>query len=361
MGSAFGEDKDQGRVIRISIDAMGGDFGPEVVIAGAAKALERHPDVTFLIYGLKAQCEPVLAKYPKLRDKSVFHECELAVSMEEKPSAALRRGRYVSTMWRSIEAVKLGEADVTVSAGNTGALMAMAKFCLRTMANIERPAIAGIWPTLKGESIVLDVGATIGADAQQLLDFAIMGGAMARSLFEVDRPTVGLLNVGVEEVKGQEEVREAGRLIREANLPTIAYHGFVEGDDIGKGTVDVVVTEGFTGNIALKTAEGTARQIATLLRESMSRTLLAKIGYLLAKPAFDRLREKMDPNKVNGGVFLGLNGIVIKSHGSANADGFAAAIDVGYDMARNDLNAKIRQDLAIYHARRQPPAGPEAA
>ncbi len=361
MGSAFGEDKDQGRVIRISIDAMGGDFGPEVVIAGAAKALERHPDVTFLIYGLKAQCEPVLAKYPKLRDKSVFHECELAVSMDEKPSAALRRGRYVSTMWRSIEAVKLGEADVTVSAGNTGALMAMAKFCLRTMANIERPAIAGIWPTLKGESIVLDIGATIGADAQQLLDFAIMGGAMARSLFEVDRPTVGLLNVGVEEVKGQEEVKEAGRLIREANLPTIAYHGFVEGDDIGKGTVDVVVTEGFTGNIALKAAEGTARQIATLLRESMSRTLLAKIGYLLAKPAFDRLREKMDPNKVNGGVFLGLNGIVIKSHGSANADGFAAAIDVGYDMARNDLNAKIRQDLAIYHARRQPPAGPEAA
>ncbi|CDZ37302.1 Phosphate acyltransferase [Neorhizobium galegae bv. officinalis] len=361
QGYAFGEDKDQGRVIRISIDAMGGDFGPEVVIAGAAKALERHPDVTFLIYGLKAECEPVLAKYPKLRDKSVFYECELAVSMEEKPSAALRRGRYISTMWRSIEAVKLGEADVVVSAGNTGALMAMAKFCLRTMANIERPAIAGIWPTLKGESIVLDIGATIGADAQQLLDFGIMGGAMARSLFEIDRPTVGLLNVGVEEVKGQEEVKEAGRLIREANLPTIAYHGFVEGDDIGKGTVDVVVTEGFTGNIALKTAEGTARQIATLLRESMSRTLLARIGYLLAKPAFDRLREKMDPNKVNGGVFLGLNGIVIKSHGSANADGFAAAIDVGYDMARNDLNAKIRQDLAIYHARRQPPAGPEAA
>jgi glycerol-3-phosphate acyltransferase PlsX len=187
-GYAFGEDKDQGRVIRISIDAMGGDFGPEVVIAGAAKALERHPDVTFLIYGLKAECEPVLAKYPKLRDKSVFYECELAVSMEEKPSAALRRGRYISTMWRSIEAVKLGEAEVVVSAGNTGALMAMAKFCLRTMANIERPAIAGIWPTLKGESIVLDIGATIGADAQQLLDFGIMGGAMSRALFGIRPP-----------------------------------------------------------------------------------------------------------------------------------------------------------------------------
>lgn len=348
-------------MIRISLDVMGGDFGPEIVIAGAAKALERHPDITFLLFGLQAECEPHLAKHPKLRERSVFHDCELAVGMDEKPSAALRRGRYVSTMWRSIEAVKLGEADVVVSAGNTGALMAMSKFCLRTLAHIERPAIAGIWPTLKGESIVLDIGATIGADAHQLMDFALMGGAMARALFEAQRPTVGLLNVGVEEVKGQEEVKEAGRLIREANLPTIAYHGFVEGDDIGKGTVDVVVTEGFTGNIALKTAEGTARQIAELLREAMSRTWMSKLGYLLAKGAFDRLREKMDPRKVNGGVFLGLNGIVIKSHGSTDAEGFAAAIDVGYDMARNGLTQKIVDDLETYHARRQPPAGPEAA
>lgn len=348
-------------MIRISLDVMGGDFGPEIVIPGAAKALERHPDITFLLFGLQAECEPYLAKHPKLRERSVFHDCELAVGMDEKPSAALRRGRYVSTMWRSIEAVKLGEADVVVSAGNTGALMAMSKFCLRTLAHIERPAIAGIWPTLKGESIVLDIGATIGADAHQLMDFALMGGAMARALFEAQRPTVGLLNVGVEEVKGQEEVKEAGRLIREANLPTISYHGFVEGDDIGKGTVDVVVTEGFTGNIALKTAEGTARQIAELLREAMSRTWLSKLGYLLAKGAFDRLREKMDPRRVNGGVFLGLNGIVIKSHGGTDAEGFAAAIDVGYDMARNGLTEKIVEDLETYHARRQPPAGPEAA
>src|SRR5690606_26876788 len=175
--------RNQGRVIRISLDVMGGDFGPEVVIPAAAKALERHPDITFILFGLQAECEPYLQKYQKLRERSVFHDCELAVGMDEKPSAALRRGRYVSTMWRSIEAVKSGEADVAVSAGNTGALMAMAKFCLRTMANIERPAIAGIWPTLKGESIVLDIGATIGADAQQLLDFALMGGAMARALF----------------------------------------------------------------------------------------------------------------------------------------------------------------------------------
>ncbi len=348
-------------MIRISVDVMGGDFGPKVVIAGIAKALERHPDVTFVLYGLSAECEPYLQKFPKLRERSVFHDCELAVAMDEKPSQALRRGRYVSTMWRAIEAVKHGEADVAVSAGNTGALMAMAKFCLRTMAHVERPAIAGIWPTLKGESIVLDIGATIGADAQQLMDFALMGGAMARALFETDRPTVGLLNVGVEEVKGLEEVKEAGRLIRDANLATIAYHGFVEGDDISKGTVDVVVTEGFTGNIALKAAEGTARQIAQLLRDAMSRTFLAKMGYLLAKSAFDLLREKMDPRKVNGGVFLGLNGIVIKSHGGTDAEGFAAAIDVGYDMARNRLTEKIAEDLRIYHARHQPPAGPEAA
>jgi glycerol-3-phosphate acyltransferase PlsX len=281
--------------------------------------------------------------------------------MDEKPSQALRRGRYISTMWRSLEAVKTGDADVSVSAGNTGALMAMAKFCLRTMANIERPAIAAIWPTLKGESIVLDVGATIGADSQQLMDFALMGGAMARALFEIERPTIGLLNVGVEEMKGQEEVKEAGRILREANLDSIEYYGFVEGNDLGKGTVDVVVTEGFSGNIALKTAEGTAKQIGEYLRAAMSRTLMARIGYLLAKSAFDMLREKLDPSKVNGGVFLGLNGIVIKSHGGANADGIAAAIEVGYDMAKNGLNQKIENDLKKYHALRLPPIGPEAA
>ncbi|MGO6904705.1 phosphate acyltransferase PlsX, partial [Rhizobium ruizarguesonis] len=318
-------------------------------------------DISFVLYGLKEQCDPVLAKFPKLKEKSLFHDCELAVAMDEKPSQALRRGRYISTMWRSIEAVKTGDADVAVSAGNTGALMAMAKFCLRTMANIERPAIAAIWPTLKGESIVLDVGATIGADAQQLMDFALMGGAMARALFEVERPTVGLLNVGVEEMKGQEEVKEAGRLLREANIDSLEYSGFVEGNDLGKGTVDVVVTEGFSGNIALKTAEGTAKQIGEYLRAAMSRTLLARIGYLFAKSAFDMLREKLDPSKVNGGVFLGLNGIVIKSHGGANAEGIAAAIEVGYDMAKNGLNQKIENDLKKYHAKRLPPMGPEAA
>ncbi|MCM2292128.1 phosphate acyltransferase PlsX [Allorhizobium sp. BGMRC 0089] len=348
-------------MVRISLDLMGGDFGPEVVIPGAARALERHPEISFLVFGQPERCEPLLAKYPKLKDKCVFHPCDVAISMDEKPSQALRRGRHVSSMWRAIEAVKEGHADVAVSAGNTGALMAMAKFCLRTMDNIERPAIAGIWPTLKGESIVLDIGATIGADAKQLTDFAVMGGAMARALFDVARPTIGLLNVGVEEVKGQEEVREAGRRLREADLDTMTYSGFVEGDDLGKGTVDVVVTEGFTGNIALKAAEGTARQIATYLRAAMSRSLLSRIGYIFARGAFNALREKMDPRKVNGGVFLGLNGIVIKSHGGTDAEGFAAAVEVGYDMVRNGLTEKIKNDLKHYHARLPSSAGPEAA
>lgn len=348
-------------MVKISLDVMGGDFGPEVVIPGAAKALERHPEITFVLFGQRDKCEALLANYPKLKEKSVFHDCDVAIGMDEKPSQALRRGRNVSTMWRSIAAVKTGDADVAVSAGNTGALMAMAKFCLRMMPNVERPAIAGIWPTLKGESIVLDIGATIGADAKQLLDFAVMGGAMARALFEIERPTIGLLNVGVEEIKGQEDVREAGRLLREANIDSLNYFGFVEGDDLGKGTVDVVVTEGFTGNIALKAAEGTAKQIAAYLRAAMSRSLLSRIGYIFAKGAFDALREKMDPRKVNGGVFLGLNGIVIKSHGGTDAEGFAAAIEVGYDMVRNGLTQKIENDLKLYHALFPSSAGPEAA
>jgi fatty acid/phospholipid synthesis protein PlsX len=338
-------------VVRIAVDLMGGDHGPGVVIPGVALALERHPDIRFVLHGIPADCEPILDRYPALKQASTFVAAEVAVRMDDKPSQALRQGRYRSSMWKAIESVKTDQADVCVSAGNTGALMAMSKFCLRTMATIERPAIAAIWPTMRGESIVLDVGATVGADAQQLIDFAMMGAAMARALFGVQRPTVGLLNIGVEEVKGNEEVKEAGSLLREANMPGLDYRGFVEGDDLGRGTVDVVVTEGFVGNIALKTAEGTARQIAQYLRQAMSRTLLARLGYLLAKSAFDRLREKMDPGKVNGGVFLGLNGVVIKSHGGADAEGFAAAVDVGYDMAKNGLKARIEQDLSLYHSR----------
>ena len=248
-------------------------------------------------------------------------------------------------MWLAIDAVKRGEADVAVSAGNTGALMAMAKVNLRTMAGIERPAIAAIWPTVRGESVVLDLGASIGADKQHLIDMALMGSAMARILLDIDRPTVGLLNIGVEEVKGLDEVREAGQVLRERAISGLEYKGFVEGDDIGKGTVDVVVTEGFAGNIALKSAEGTARQIAGYLRTEMRRTIWTRIGYLFARSAFKALAKKLDPGRANGGVFLGLNGIVIKSHGGADANGFSTAVDIGYEMVRHQLMAKIGQAL----------------
>ena len=338
---------------------MGGDRGAEVVVPGAALALERRPDIAFSLYGDSAVVGPLLERYPTLKAASTLHHCEVAVGMDAKPSQALRQGRWKSSMWRAIEAVKTGHADVTVSAGNTGALMAMSKFCLRTMANIERPAIAAIWPTVRSESVVLDVGATIGADAQQLTDFAILGAAMARALFGVERPSVGLLNVGVEEIKGQEEVREAGRMLRDAALPSMTYHGFVEGDDIGKGTTDVVVTEGFSGNIALKTAEGTAKQIAGYLRAAMQRTFMARLGYVLARGAFAYLREKMDVRKANGGVFLGLNGIVVKSHGGTDAEGFAAAVELGYDMVRNRLLEQIGRDLEHFHAGRPAAASGE--
>ena len=266
--------------------------------------------------------------------------------MDDKPSQALKYGRRNSSMWLAIDAVKKHEADVVVSAGNTGALMAMARFNLKMIEGIERPAIAALWPTVKGESVVLDLGASIGADETHLINLATMGSAMARVLFDVEKPTVGLLNIGVEEVKGLEPVREAGRILREGNFPFFEYFGFVEGSDIGKGVVDVVVTEGFAGNIALKTAEGTARQFAQYLRSAMSRTWSARLGYFLARKAFQTLRDKMDPRKANGGVFLGLNGVVIKSHGGTDAEGFAAAVDMGYDMIRYELLAKIGQSMA---------------
>jgi glycerol-3-phosphate acyltransferase PlsX len=331
--------------VRIALDAMGGDVGASVVVPGAEISLQRHPDTEFLLFGNRAAIEPLLEARPGLRGAARLVHTEVAVKMDDKPSQALRFGRWKSSMWLALDAVKKHEADVAVSAGNTGALMAMAKFNLKTMRGIDRPAIAALWPTLKGESIVLDLGASIGADAQHLMDLAVMGSAMARVVFGLDRPSVGLLNIGVEEVKGLEQVREAGRLLREANLQNLEYIGFIEGTDIADGTADVVVTEGFAGNIALKTAEGTARQFAEYLRSAMSRTWRTRLGYLLARQAFRTLHEKMDPRKVNGGVFLGLNGIVIKSHGGTDAEGFASAVDLGYDMARYELLAKIEQTL----------------
>ena len=332
--------------VRIALDAMGGDHGPEVIVSGAAIALSQRPDLSFIFFGDEAKVAPLVSAHPQLARVSKVSHASVAIGMDEKPSQALRNGRRTSSMWLAIEAVKKGQADAALSAGNTGALMAMAKICLQMMPYIDRPAIAAIWPTLRGESLVLDVGATIGADAAHLVDLAIMGSAMARIVFGIERPTVGLLNIGTEEVKGIEEIKTASRKLREAVWPNLDYRGFVEGNDIGKGTVDVVVTDGFAGNIALKTAEGTAKQISTYLRQAMSSSLRSKLGYLLARGAFAALEAKMDPRKVNGGVFLGLDGVVIKSHGGSDAIGTARAIEIGYEMVKDELLSKIQETLA---------------
>lgn len=333
----------------ISLDAMGGDHGPAIVVPGAALALERHPNVQFLLFGNEARIAPCLADYPALAERSRIIHTDIVVEMQDKPSQAVRRGRG-SSMWLSIEAVQKGEADFAVSAGNTGALMAMAKLVLKTMPGIERPAIAGQWPTIARPSIVLDLGANIGATARQLADFAMMGAAMARAIFHIERPRVGLLNIGVEEIKGIEEVRQAHAWLKENDLP-FTYHGFVEGDQIGQGVVDVVVVEGYAGNIALKTAEGTAKQMATYVREALTSSFAARIGALLARGGLLALKERMDPRRLNGGPFLGLNGIAIKSHGGTDAFGFSKAIEVGYNMAESDILARLAADLEALHGK----------
>lgn len=336
-------------VVTIAVDAMGGDEGPRVVIPGVALSLERYPEMKVQLFGDEAQINPVLSEYPNVAAVAEVIHTDVAVAMDDKPSQALRRGRRTSSMWLAIDAVKHHRADAALSAGNTGALMAMAKVILKTIPNVDRPAIAAIWPTVRGDSIVLDVGATIGADADQLVSFAMMGQAMSRVLYGLPEPSVGLLNIGQEEIKGLDEIKQAGQLLRNSNLP-INYHGFVEGNDIGGGTVDVVVTEGFSGNIALKTAEGTARQITHYLRSVMSRTLSAKIGFFFARGALRALGKKLNA-RAAGGVFLGLNGIVVKAHGATDQSGFASTIDLAIDMAREGLVTRIAKDVETYYAK----------
>ncbi len=322
---------------------MGADAGPKIVVDGAEITRVRCPDVRYLMYGDRALVEPLLAAYPDLQAITEVRHTDKFITMEDKPAQAIRKGRDTS-MWHAISAVQQGEADVVVSAGNTGALMAMAKIQLRTMRGVDRPAIAALWPTERGESVVLDVGANVDCDERQLVTFAIMGEAFARAVFGLQRPLVGVLNIGTEEVKGNEAVKAAAQILQDADLP-IKFYGFVEGDDIGAGTVDVVVTDGFTGNVALKTAEGTARLISHYLSTAIRRSLFARIGYLLASGAFNVLRTKMDPRSVNGGVFLGLNGLVVKSHGGTDEMGMASAVELAHNMISHDLVEKIEQDV----------------
>ena len=345
--------------LTVSIDAMGGDAGPGIVVAALGRSAIRHPTVRFLLHGDEAQLRPLFAKRGKLGARVEIRHTAERVRMEEKPSQALRRGRNTS-MWRAIESVEKKEAQVAISAGNTGALMAMAMFQLRTLEGIDRPAIAALWPTQRGQSVVLDVGANVASDAQQLVDFAVMGEAFARAILGLERPTVGILNVGAEDVKGNEAVKGAAHILRSAKLP-IEFCGFVEGDGLAEGTADVIVTDGFTGNIALKTAEGTAKVVIHFMRSALNRSLFGRIGGVLASGALATLRRKLDPRASNGGIFLGLNGVVVKSHGGTDALGFASALDMAIDMAKADIITKILADRAVLTPLPPEPAGAVAS
>lgn len=332
-------------LLTIAIDAMGGDHGPRVTVAGAAQALERESKpVHFVLHGDAGLIGPELDKYPALKAVSRVAHTDQSVAMDEKPAQALRRKG--TSLFAAISSVKAREASAIVSAGNTGALMALSKMILKMMTDdLERPAIACGWPNVKGMGTVLDVGANVTSDARQLIEFATMGTAFHRAVRGVANPTVGLLNVGSEDVKGHEEVREAHRLLKEGGFG-LNYHGFVEGDDLALGTVDVVVTDGFTGNIALKTAEGTARFVKNLFKDALRSSPLAMLGAMLAAPALKKMARKVDPGQANGGPLLGLNGIVIKSHGGAEAWAFSNAVSVAISLAASSYEHDIRQALA---------------
>lgn len=322
---------------------MGGDHAPRMVVEGVEIAAERLPDVDYLLVGDERRLAPLLDRFPKARARAQIHHTDTAVANEDKAAAALRNGRGTS-MRLAINAVAEGRADAVISAGNTGALMAMAKFVFKMLPGIDRPAIVTYFPTQRGASVMLDLGANVECDAANLVQFAVMGEVFARNVLGVKQPSIGLLNVGVEGFKGHDNLRQASAILRESALP-IKFHGFVEGDDIGEGTVDVVVTDGFTGNVALKTAEGTARMVGHFLKAALTSSAMGKAGALLAKGALNEFRTYMDPRRYNGAMLVGLNGICVKSHGSTDAVGFANAIDVAANLITGRINERIKEDL----------------
>jgi len=326
--------------ITIALDAMGGDDAPHIVVAGANIARRRHPDVRFVLFGDETDLAARVAKQRGLADFVEIRHAPEVVAPDAKPSQVVRSGRETS-MWHAIEAVKEGQADGVVSAGNTGALLALAMFVLKRLEGVDRPAIASFFPTLRGETVMLDLGANIRCSERNLVEFAIMGEVFARTVLGIENPTVGLLNVGEEETKGNDAVKDAAQLLRDLDLPG-EFVGFVEGDDIPAGAVDVVVTDGFTGNVALKTAEGTAKLINAFVRETFRNSFWAKIGYIFAKRSFDKLRNRSDPRRYNGAMFLGLDGVCVKSHGGTDAVGFATAIGVAIDMVKYGGNASLK-------------------
>lgn len=328
----------------IAVDAMGGDHAPDSVIAGVKSAEKQYSDVHFLIFGDEEKVKPYIEKYALSADRFDFVHTSDYVASNEKPSVAVRQGRK-SSLWLAIDAVKQGQANAVVSSGNTGALMAFSKLILGTMPGIHRPAIVTILPTRKGECVVLDLGANAECDARNLVEFAVMGEAYCRAVLKREQPTLGLLNIGSEDIKGRDEIREAAQILRESALND-NFKGFVESDDIALGTVDVFVTDGFTGNIALKAIEGTARLMVNLLKDVAASSLLSKLGFLLALPALKRLKKKMDPGRYNGAMLVGLKGISIKSHGGADAFGFANALGVAVNAVKRDLQGNIAKQLA---------------
>ncbi|WP_300379038.1 phosphate acyltransferase PlsX [Henriciella sp.] len=321
---------------------MGGDAGPEVVVEGLGLFCKQRADVDFILHGQPERIEPLLRQH-KLSHRCTIIDHPDVVSMSAKPSSALRKARGTS-MWGMIESVKQGDAVAGVSAGNTGALMAMSMLALRKMPGVHRPAMTALWPTLEGRSVVLDVGANLDADADQLVEFAVMGEAYARAVFGIERPTVGLLNIGAEDEKGPDAIKFAGEIMRTRDTG-IDFYGYVEGNDISMGVVDVVVTDGFTGNVALKTAEGTARLVSRYVREALTSSLLSKAGAALASSGIRDLRTKLNPSSVNGGVLLGLNGVVVKSHGGADAEGYATAVKLAADLANSHYMEEVSAGL----------------
>jgi glycerol-3-phosphate acyltransferase PlsX len=328
----------------LSLDAMGGDRAPEVVLEGARLALERGTDVHYLLFGDEKQIKPLLNLYPSLQDHVTLCHAEEVISSTTKPAAAIR-GSKRSSMRLAIEAVAKKEAAAVVSAGNTGAYMALAKMILKSIPGIDRPAIASIMPTIQGKVVMLDLGANVESDPHNLVQFAIMGEAFSRQVLSISQPKVGLLNVGSEDLKGHAVVKEAATQLKA--MPQLSFLGFIEGDDIAQGTVDVVVTDGFTGNISLKSIEGTARFIRRILQESLMASWRGKLGYLIAKPAFALMQKRVDPRLYNGAIFLGLQGVAVKSHGGTDALGFSHAIRVAADMASRGFIQEIERRLQI--------------
>lgn len=332
----------------IALDAMGGDHGPDVIVPAAAHALEKIPGTQFLFFGDEAKIAPCLDKHPALKAVSSVIHTDKMISGKDKPSAAVRASKD-SSMRLAIEAVKEGRADAVVSAGNTGALMVLSKMILKALPGIERPAIASVMPTMRGSSVVLDLGANIECDAAVLAQFAVLGSVYARVIMGIPNPTVGILNVGTEDMKGHEEVREAHAILSSVQFPG-KYHGFIEGNDITKGTVDVVVTDGWTGNVALKVTEGTAKFITNMLKDTFKSSLMAKIGYLFVYNAMKGLKNRLNPSKYNGGMFLGLDGISVKSHGSSDIEGTENAILVAVNLVRGGFNKRVSVEIHEFMA-----------